>query len=699
MRSLSADPRPADPRSYAARPCRRRLPGVALALAACATTPARADAPGLFANPMPAIRADNWPAAEAAVQSYADPVARLLVTYYRLLAPNSGARADEIAAFAAAHPAWPHRDALERRREEALAAAPDGAELVAQCEAAPLRLAKTLLRCAQALDAAGRRDDAMADMRRAWTGTGLVDPVQEASLMRRWGSALTPGDQWTRFAALAWAGSPAAARQVARLDSADRRRAETWLALQHATPEAAALLAAVAPSPQEAGIFLDHARWLRRGGHPADALALWTADGAAALAAAPDHAGALWAERLLLARMLLGAGDARGAYALAAGEGLAPPGGEVGLDAAFLAGFIALRRLDDPAAAAAQFRRLAAMSEAAITQGRALYWLGRAEAALGRDAAPAWHDAAAWTCTYYGQLAALALGGGPQGLGARITALRDPGFTPAQAADLVSDELGRAAVLLVAWGETRRARAFLLRLDDEAGPAAAGRPARAALARLALGVDDPETAVVIARRMGRDGAMLPDDGWPVPYPPPPGPPDPAVTLGLIRQESSFDAAARSPVGARGLMQLMPATAEVEAKALGETVTAAALTAEPALNMRLGTAYLAGLLARYGGALPLAVAAYNAGPNRVDAWLAANGDPRGGPVEGWIDWIELIPFGETRNYVQRVLENMAIYAAKRGAPVAPLPITPPPAATSPVAPPVAAAPVAAARDGR
>ncbi len=146
--------------------------------------------------------------------------------------------------------------------------------------------------------------------------------------------------------------------------------------------------------------------------------------------------------------------------------------------------------------------------------------------------------------------------------------------------------------------------------------------------------------------------------------PPAAPPDPAVTLALIRQESSFDAGVVSAAGARGLMQLMPATAQAEAQRSGGTVTRADLTTDPARNMELGASYMRAMLARFGGSLPLAVAAYNAGPHRVDQWLRDNGDPRTGAVD-MLDWIELIPFNETRNYVERVLENVVIYQARRG----------------------------------
>ena len=196
---------------------------------------------------------------------------------------------------------------------------------------------------------------------------------------------------------------------------------------------------------------------------------------------------------------------------------------------------------------------------------------------------------------------------------------------------------------------------------DELAPDPADR---ALTARFALRLGLPDTAVFVARRMGRDGLALPEAGWPIAAEPPDSPVDASVALGLIRQESSFDIGAVSPSGARGLMQLMPFTAQAVAKQIGTATSLPTLTSDPAHNMRLGTTYLREMLDRFDNSLPLAVAAYNAGPHRVDQWLPENGDPRVGPID-MLDWIELIPFNETRNYVQRVLENVVIYRARRG----------------------------------
>ena len=571
-------------------------------LAVFAAVPAMAQPP----DPVAAIRADRWADAQLAASSYADPVATKLVTYYRLLTPG-GATAAEITDFMQQNPDWPNQALLERRRQEAIAAEPDLAATLAQCDHDKLTLPQAVLHCAEAGANAGHTADAAGDARRAWT-YGVTDPSAEAAFLRRWSGAIRPEDQWDRFQHLASHDAAAASRQLARLDPSHHAGAEVWLALQRNAPNAETMLAALpATMRHDPGIMLARARWLRNADRNADALALWQHQGDAAQSAvSPDERAAFWNERNALARRLLRDGDAAGAYSLASDHGDIAPTQQ--LDAEFLAGFIALRRLNDPAAAAKHFETLASLSKAAITQARAHYWLGRAAAAAGKDPKPDYQLAAAWTTTFYGQLAALALGDNTDALARRITALRDPGYTRDQALAFTDREVVRAAAMLVAWNDPRRARAFLLRMDEIAPDPAD----RALTARFALLVGLPDTAVSVARRMGGDGLMLPEAGWPIAAEPPGAPVDPAIALGIIRQESSFDIGAVSPSGARGLMQLMPFTAQAVAKQLGSPVSLVSLTTDASDNMRLGTAYLQQMLTEFDNSLPLAVAAYNAG---------------------------------------------------------------------------------------
>ena len=584
-------------------------------------SPLRAQAP----NPVPAIKADRWAEAEATVANLADPVAQKIVRYYRLIAPNA-ANAPAIADFIATNPDWPGQALLERRRQEALANESDPAILKTQCAAPIPTLAAALQRCADALSSAEYA-------RRAWIA-GIVGVAGETAFVARWGSDLTPDDHWARYRTLSWGDSAAALRQMDRLDA--RRRATAG-----ATP--AEMFAA--------------GKALRTASDFPGAVAWWKQNGAAIQQTAPDRMRVFWNERSALIRALLKLGQNQDAYDLAAAHGQTDA--ELATDAEFLAGFVALRRLKQPTTALTHFQALAALSPAAITQGRAHYWIGRTLAALGRDPAPEYRQAATWTTTFYGQLAAVALGDDAAALNARIAALRDPVWSRETAQTFAAHEVVRAASWLVAWGEPARARVFLLRMDELAPTPAE----RALTADLALKLGVPDAAVFVARRMGRDGIALPRAGWPAPFQPPPAT-DEAAALGIMRQESSFDVGAVSSSGARGLMQLMPFTAKDVAKKLGVPVSIPALTVDAKQNMNLGTAYLREVLDRFGGALPLAAAAYNAGPHRVDQWLADYGDPRTDAI-AMTDWLELIPFQETRNYVQRVMENVAIYRARTG----------------------------------
>ncbi|HEX5326365.1 MAG TPA: hypothetical protein VFW75_06830, partial [Acetobacteraceae bacterium] len=432
-------------------------------------------------NPMPAVHADQWEQAAADAAGYADPVAAKLVTYYRLLAPGQ-ASAEEIAAFMAANPDWPNQAVLERRRQEAIAAAADDDVVLGPCTHSRITVPAALARCATAL-AKSDGADAVADARAAWVG-GYADPAGEAAFLKQWSADFTPADEWARFQHFAWSDATAAAHQVPRLAPAMRSAAKARLALIQGAPDALALAQALpAAARGDPGLVLDEARWLRRGKRDADALTLWQQRGEAAERASGTHLPAFWKERAILARELLKDGDNNGAYAMA-DDRLVSSASDIA-DAGFLAGFIALRRLDDATRATAQFQRVADASRAAISQGRAHYWLGRAAAAAGRDPHAEYEQAAAYPTTFYGQLAARALGRDPAAL---IRSARDPAFTRDQAWAFTAHELVRAAAILVAWGEPGRARAFLLRMND-----VAPSPVEQALcARLALALEMPD---------------------------------------------------------------------------------------------------------------------------------------------------------------------------------------------------------------
>ena len=583
----------------------------------------------------------------------ADPLAAKIVLWMRLSNRAAPATAAELVNFLAENPDWPLPDTMARRAEAALATDPDDALALRHFTRNPARTLGGGLRHAEALDRAGRAAEARTVVRRAWAETA-GDALAEEALLLRFGSALTEEDHWARFDRLAFARDFAGAgRAAGRLGGARATAANFRLALARDDDSA------LAARPTDIGWAYEHARLLRRRDRDAEAAAAWVAAEPLQSGLAGDAARAVWAERQVLSRKLLRLGQEREAYRTAAAHGQAAPG-EPRQEAEMLAGFIALRRLNDAAAAERHFTALGQDSRSVITRARSAYWQGRALAARG-DASGArarYAAAAELPVAFYGQLGALALGEDGASLSARVARAATPPVTPPRAADFTARELSRAVLTLADLGDTRRARVFLLRLEDLANDGTD----RMLAARLAAHIGRQDHAVWVARRAGAAGDMLLPIGWPTPYTPPVSTPEPAFIHAITRQESNFDTEAVSGANARGLMQLLPSTAQLVARRIGQPFQVAQLTQSPEVNMRLGAAYLDQMLERYGGTLPLAAAAYNAGPGRVDQWLGTYGDPRGGDVD-MLDWIEQIPFTETRNYVQRVIENVIVYRAQ------------------------------------
>jgi soluble lytic murein transglycosylase-like protein len=409
--------------------------------------------------------------------------------------------------------------------------------------------------------------------------------------------------------------------------------------------------------------FLAQAETMHAQGNDRAAAALWIAQGKAAAAATPADGQLLfWPAQDELARALLSEGDPKDAYqvVIAVDPPIAGATARAQIaDRDFLAGFLLLRFLKEPAEAATWFTDLASSSTAVITQARAYYWRARTES--GAAAQADYTVAAGYPDTYYGQLAALALGDTPSGLAQRILNAPEPAYGADDALNFAFMELPRAAFLLTQMDDPTDAQIFLNRLAQ----VCAVGSCRELAAKLALGLGYPQSAVAIARTAGIAGQMLIREGWPMPVTPPAGL-EPAIAYGIMRQESSFNPTIVSGAGAVGLMQLMPETARRTAAQNGIAYSGVGDLDDPQTNMALGGAYISGLIQDFGNCLPLAIAAYNAGPTNVANWLAENGDPEMGPTASgganMIDWVEEIPFSETRNYVQRVTESIVIYRA-------------------------------------
>ena len=365
----------------------------------------------------------------------------------------------------------------------------------------------------------------------------------------------------------------------------------------------------------------------------------------------PSH---WWGELALAAREAMKDGSYRVAYRLVSDTGLTE--GAEFAEAEFMAGWIALRFLHDPAKALSHFRHLATGVTRPISLGRAYYWAGRAYEAQGKpaDAAREYRRAAENPETFYGQLALTRLQPAP-----RLHLKETPANVAGAHAAYEKDDLTHAIRILADLGEERFVRLFAVH-DADIHPEA-GHVELLASDLVRLGFRD--IAVRVAKTASYNGVDLLAYSHPVialpGYRGPGSAPDNALVLGLIRQETEFNDDAVSRVGARGIMQLMPSTARRMARLAGLPYRHAGLTTDTHYNIQLGMTELSTDLSDWNGSYILAAAAYNAGGGNVKRWIATYGDPRSSSVDP-IDWIEQIPYSETRNYVQRVIENTEVY---------------------------------------
>lgn len=382
-------------------------------------------------------------------------------------------------------------------------------------------------------------------------------------------------------------------------------------------------------------------------------------DGVAELLQMPQSTavkpGEWWSIRRWAAREALDLNDPARAYRLSSGHGMTTADGYSFSEAEWFSGWIALRYLRQPQQAWRHFDTFYKSVSTPVSLGRGAYWLGQAAEASGdAGGAQAWYrQAAEHGTTFYGQLGAARIPG--------IQPVLPPPAPEPTAAEREAFEQRapvQAARLLGRLGERGRLVAFLGHLSASAETAADAR----LIGDLAVSVGRPSYVVHTARRMRRDGIIVIDQLFPLPNLALATHLEDALILSIIRQESSFDEQAVSHAGARGLMQLMPGTASDVARDLGLDHSNGRLTTDPDYNLRLGQAYIAELIDRFRGSWALAIAAYNAGPRNVNRWIEAYGDPRS-PRVNIIDWIERIPFEETRNYVQRIFESLHVYRAR------------------------------------
>ncbi|PWC32463.1 lytic transglycosylase domain-containing protein [Azospirillum sp. TSO35-2] len=584
--------------------------------------------------------------AQAAAAQARDPLPAKVIRWMALASPGGGSFAD-IAAFLRDNPDWPNQNGLRKQAEMAMPDLPP-AEVTEWFRLYPPLTNDGFVRYADALIATGSAERATPLIRKQWADATFT-PDEEATFLAHYTPYLRQQDHKARIDRLLWARQDGPVRRMLPFfDDAYDTLIEARIALDGDSAGAEAALSRVTPSLRDdPGLMFDRARYLRRKGDDSGALEI--------IARAGQDMGrpqSWWSERHLLARRAMERGDHNLAYRLVSANGMSE--GSAFADAEFLSGFLALRFLDKPSEAFAHFHKLYRSVTAPISKARGAYWCGRAAEALGQSApAREWYGkAATYPTTFYGQLAARHVSGGA------VTLPAPPAVPQSEAAAFDRRELVRVARLLAEiGGGDDRVTSFVRRIS-----LSAKTPADYALAaRLGSELGRRDLAVAAAKDAAQNDVFLVEAGYPMIDFRPPSP-ELALVHGIIRQESTFNPQIVSSAGARGLMQLMPTTAQLVATKLGLKHTNARLTADPGYNVTLGSAYLAELIDRFNGSWVLAIAGYNAGPNRVRQWIQTYGDPRTEAVDV-VDWIELIPISETRNYVQRVMEAVQVYRVR------------------------------------
>ncbi|HEY6256706.1 MAG TPA: lytic transglycosylase domain-containing protein [Xanthobacteraceae bacterium] len=646
-------------------------PALGTAPAAPASAPARAAPPAAASPAIPSTElatlkeaitlARNGKTGQVAdlQKTIGDPLARKLVEWVLLRSDNNTADFSRYTAFISANPTWPSIGLLRRRAEAMLwqEQAEPAFVRAAFVKDAPLT-AKGRFALARALLALGDRAGAQSQIREAWRKEALSSDIED-QVLETFKDLLTPTDHKARMDMRLYAEDVEAGLRAAnRAGPTAQAIGKAWAAVIRKAGNAKALLEAVpAEASRDLGYTFAHAQWLRHQDSVAEAAAL--------ILSLPRDPTQLidpdqwWVERRLLARKLLDINDPRTAYRIASDA--APPGKEgPRWEQPFTAGWIALRFLDDPATAMTHFARVAQGTSNPTTQARQGYWQGRTAEALGKkEEARGYYEAAArYGTAYYGQLARARLGYQD------IVLRPPPELSPERRAAIAQLEIVRAAELLYAVGE----RDLVVPFAADLGERSTDIAALAELGEVTGRNKDARSTLLIGKAALGRGYALEHYAFPtfgIPEYRAIGPAvDASVVYAIARQESTFWQGDISTAKAMGLMQVTPEAGRETAKRFGVTYDQKRLQSDAVYNVQMGAAELADRLENYRGSYILTFAGYNAGPGRVREWISHYGDPRDPKVDP-VDWVERIPFSETRNYVERVMENLQVYRVRLG----------------------------------
>jgi soluble lytic murein transglycosylase len=623
-----------------------------------AATPTAGDI-DLVKDGLALARAGKTEAAGARQAEVRDHVGQKLIEWEILRSDSSNVGFARYAAFIQANPHWPSVTMLRRRAEAQLwhENREPGTVFAFFSKGEPIS-ARGRLAMARALLAQGDNAGAARFVRYVWRQDPLPEDV-EAQVLDNFGSMLSRADRKARMDYRLYAGDlTAGLREARRLGGNDWAIAQAWAAVARKAHNAGALLEAVPGAARnDHGYMFARIKWLRQNDRIGEAAQLMLS--ASRDPNVEENTDEWWIERRLIARKLLDADNPQAAYKVAR-DAATPAKGNYRVDHPFTAGWIALRFLNDPNTAMRHFAEIARETHNPIALARGAYWQGRAAEAAGRnDDAHRFYDTAArYPTAYYGQLARARLG-------MRQIGVRRPDLSEAARVSARQTDVVRALELLYATGNRDLVVPFVADFADRS----ADHPAAlAAMAEIAARHDDARAMVLIGKgglSHGHAFDLFAFPGIGIPKVASIGPAlDRSVIYSVARQESGFNQRTVSSARAYGLMQVTPAAGRYIAKKFNVTYHEKRLLSDPVYNTQMGAAEICDLVRDYDHNYVLAFAAYNAGRGRVREWIGRYGDPRDPKVDP-IDWVERIPFSETRNYVERVMENMQIYRARFG----------------------------------
>ncbi len=587
-----------------------------------------------------------------------DPGALELLDWLYVRSSKSGASFEEIASFMAGHERWPQMNVIQARAEANLYLRPETPERVFKhFEAFPAKTGLGLIAQARALLRSGKPERAGELVRIAWREHNF-GASSEKKIRQEFKKYLTGEDHRARLIRLIYARETAAAERVAGyISTAHVKMAKAATALFKRHRRALQRYSAV-PAKLRGQLVMQYAlaRYHRRKGKTDKAREIVAR--VSGQQDAVSYPAPWWEERWSLIRSSLDKDKPKHwpiAYAMAKSHGFKE--GTWFVQGEFMSGWIAFRHLKKPKIAVGHFEAILEHDKKPLNISQANYWLGRSHKALGdmETASRHFEAAAKYSTTFYGLLALDVLGRGA----APIQIVNGPTVSDDAKAAFAKNSRVTAIRLLSGAGEKRLLPAFFSHLAHRLE----NPEERAALAALAVELDQLWLSVRVAKVSARRGARLEDFAYPKnALPNAKGSKvtiERALVYAVSRQESEFNPRAKSHAGALGLMQMMPGTAKQVTKKLGLKYRKAALLDKPSYNVTLGTAFLGDLLGRFNGSYMKTIAGYNAGPGRVSQWNKRYGDPLKGEIEA-VDWIESIPFNETRNYVKRVMENVQVY---------------------------------------